>query len=239
MIGRTFDQIEQRYRELRHRSLKERLPQNSNEWFAIFDYRLLDNIPAGVAFLDRDFVLRKQNRTYADYLSVYSPFKPDKAIGKCYFDFIPGSEYQVADWFRETRDCSLFETQYDYELRLNYDAGEKLTYWDAAISPVFNTDGNTSGILIFCLDVTPRVKAIQAATEFQNKLDQAKATITTLLDLKEEVRVNLEERFALNLYLCAVYQSMQHDRPSGNFFAAGLEQGRASDRHAIRRAFCG
>jgi DNA-binding CsgD family transcriptional regulator len=198
MIGRTFDQIEQRYRELRDRTLRQRLPQGSSEWFSIFDDRLLDNIPAGVAFLDRDFILRKQNRTYADYLRLYSPVNPDKAIGKCYFDFIPGSEYQVADWFRETRDCSLFETQYDYELRLKYATGEKLTYWDATISPVIDTDGDTSGILIFCLDVTQRFKAIEAAAEFHKKLDQAKSTITTLLDLKEEVRADLEERFSLN-----------------------------------------
>jgi DNA-binding CsgD family transcriptional regulator len=198
MIGRTFEQIEQRYQELRDRTLTERLPQGSSEWLTIFNYRLLDNIPAGVAFLDRDFILRKQNRTYADYLRLYSPVNPDNAIGKCYFDFIPGSEYQLADWFRETRDCSLIETQYDYELRLKSDTGEKLTFWDATISPVFNADGKTSGILIFCLDVTRRFKAIEAATELQNKFDQAKSTITTLLDLKEEVRADLEERLSLN-----------------------------------------
>ena len=205
MIVRTVDQIEERYRELRDRTLKEQLPQGSNEWSAIFDLRLLDNMPAGVAFLDRDFILRKQNRTYADYLRLYSPINPDKAIGKCYFDFIPGSEYQLADWFRETRDCNLFATRYDYELRLKYDTGEKLTYWDATVSPVFNTKGKTTGILIFCLDVTRRFNAIEAATESNEKfestlkkLDQAKSTITTLLDLKEEVRVDLEERFSLN-----------------------------------------
>lgn len=198
MIGRTFDQIEQRYRELREKTLKERLPQGSREWYTIFDHRLLDNIPAGVAFLDRDFILRKQNRTYADYLRLYSPVNPDLAIGKCYFDFIPGSEYQVADWFRETRDCNLFATQYDYELRVKYDTGEKLTYWDATISPVFNTHGETSGILIFCLDVTRRFKAIEAASEIQNNLNRAKSTIMTLLDLREEVKAELEERFSLN-----------------------------------------
>jgi hypothetical protein len=136
MIERTVDQIEQRHRELRYRELKERLPQGLNEWFTIFNYRLLDNIPAEAAFLDRDFILRKQNRTYSDYLRLYSPVNPDKAIG----------------------------------------------------------NGKTSGILIFCLDVTRRFKAIEEATEFQNKLDQAKSTITTLLDLKEEVRVDLERR---------------------------------------------
>jgi len=205
MIERTLDQIEQRYRELSDRTLKERLPQDSSQWLTLFNYQLLDNIPAGVAFLDRDFILRKQNRTYANYLRNYSPINPDKAIGKSYFDYIPGSEYQLGDWFRETRDCGLFETQYDYALRLKYDKGETLTYWDATISPVFNADGKTSGILIFCLDVTRRFKATEVASEFQNqlestlkKLDQAKSTITTLLDLKEEVRVDLEERFSLN-----------------------------------------
>lgn len=205
MMSQTFDQIEQKYRELRDRAVTGWLPQGSSQWDPIFNYRLLDNIPAGVAFLDRDFTLRKQNRTYANYLRIHSPVNPDKAIGKCYFDYMPGSEYQLGDWFRETRDCSLCETQYDFELRIKYDTGEKCTYWDAIISPVFNTDGKTSGILIFCLDVTRIFEAKKAAIEFQGKLestltklDQAKSTITTLLDLKEEVRLDLEERFSLN-----------------------------------------
>ena len=198
MTAPTIDQIEQKYQELRDKTLKERLPQDSSQWLTIFNHRLLDNMPAGVAFLDRNFILREQNQTYADYLSLYSPFNPEKAIGKSYFDNIPGSEKQLGDWFRETRDCGLSDTQYDFELRLEHDTGKKSTYWDATISPLFNNDGKTSGILIFCLDVTRTHNAIKESTLFQNKLDQAKSAITTLLDLKEEVRSDLEERFSLN-----------------------------------------
>ena len=198
MIRRTFDQIEQRYQELRDRTLKEKLPQDSNQWLTIFNQRLLDNMPAGVAFLDRNFTLRKQNLTYKDYLHSYSPVDPDRAIGKCYFENIPGSEKQLGDWFRETRDCGLVDTQYDFELRLESDTGEKSTYWDANISPVFNTRGKTSGILIFCLDVTAKFNAVKEVAQLQNKLDQAKSTIKTLLDLKEEIRTDYEERFSLN-----------------------------------------
>jgi PAS domain-containing protein len=198
MIERTFDKIEQRYREMRDKTLKERFPQDASQWLTIFNRRLLDNIPAGIAFLNKDFILKEQNLTYKDYLHIYSPVNPDKAIGKCYFENIPGSEKQLGDWFRETRDCGRVDTQYDFELRLEHDTGEKSTYWDATISPVFNTQGKTSGILIFCLDVTRRYNAIKEATQFQNKLNQAKSTITTLLDLKEEVRLDLEERFSLN-----------------------------------------
>ena len=198
MIERTFDKIEQRYRELRDRKLKERLLQDSSQWLTIFNHRLLDNLPARMAFLDRDFILREQNLTYKDYLHAYSPVEPDKAIGKCYFENIPGSEKQLGDWFREPRDCGCVDTQYDFELRLEHDTGEKSTYWDATISPDLDIKGNPSVLLIFCLDVTRRFNAIKRAKQFQNKLDQAKSTITTLLDLKEEVRSDLEERFTLN-----------------------------------------
>ena len=113
-------------------------------------------------------------------------------LSTTYYTIIPGSEKQLGDWFRETRDCGRVDTLYDFELRLEHDAGEKSTYWDATISPVLDIKGNTSGLLIFCLDVTQRFNAIKKAKQFQGKLDQAKSTITTLLDLKEEVRSDLQ-----------------------------------------------
>lgn len=205
MTGRTMEQIEKRYRELRDRTFKERLPKGSSEWNAIFNCGLLDNIAAGVAFLDRNFILKKQNRTYADYLRIYSPFAPEAALGRCYFEYMPGSEQQLVDWFRETRDCGLVETRYDYKLRLKYDNSEEMSYWDATVSPVYDIVGKITGILIFCLDVTPRLKALETAYEFKEqfestlkKLDSAKTTIKNLLDLKKEIRLEFEERFSLN-----------------------------------------
>lgn len=207
MLSRTFEQIEQRFQELRTRCLSEKLPQDSLQWQRLFSSRILDKLPVGLALLDRKFVLREQNRTYADYLRIYSPSGPGKALNMCYFDYMPGSKLQLENLFRETRDLKMTETLYDYELWLAYKAGKEPTYWDANLTPAFDQEGKVSGIVIFCLDVTRRFRALEMArnaekelAQLSKKLADAKSALRVMLDLKNETQKDLEEQFTVNVH---------------------------------------
>jgi len=207
MISKTFEQLEQRFQELRSRSLSERLPQDPLQWRHLFSSQILDKLPVGLALLDKNFVLREQNRTYADYLRIYSPLGPGKALNMCYFDYMPGSKLQLENWFRETRDLRRAEMLYDFELCLTYETGKEPTYWDANLSPAFDKRGRVSGIVIFCLDVTRRFRALEMVRNAQkelaqlfNKLAEVKSALKVMFDLEEETQKELEERFTVNIH---------------------------------------
>jgi DNA-binding CsgD family transcriptional regulator len=164
-------------------------------------------LPVGLALLDKNFVLREQNRTYADYLHIYSPLGPDKALNLCYFDYMPGSKLQLENLFREARDQKMTETLYDYELWIDYETGKEPSYWDAILTPAFDKKDKVSGIVIFCLDVTRRFRALEMAkntekelAKLTKKLADAKSALKLILDLKKETKKELEERFAINVY---------------------------------------
>ena len=193
MNSRTFEQIEQRFQELRSRTLSDKLPQDSFNWQNLFNSRTLDHLPVGIARLDKNFILREQNRTYADYLHIYSPIGPNKALNTSYFDYMPGSKSQLETIFRETRDQKVNKTLYDYELWLNYEAGKEATYWDANVTPVSDKKGGVSGIIIFCLDTTKQFRALELAKE-------TKSALKVMLDLKKDVRDELEERFTATIH---------------------------------------
>ena len=137
-------------------------------------------------------ILYYENRTYADYLAVYSPLGPDKALNTNYFDYLPGSRIQLENQFREARDQKIVKTFYDYELRLTYETGKESTYWDANVIPTFDEKGHVSGIVILCIDVTRQFRAIEMARS-------AKTALKVMLDLKKETQKELEDRFALNI----------------------------------------
>jgi DNA-binding NarL/FixJ family response regulator len=207
MPVRTFEQLEQSYKELRSRTSSVKLPQDSRQLRHLFSIRILDKLPIGLALLDKNFVLREQNRTYADYLRIYSPLGPDKALNTCYFDYMPGSKLQLENLFREARDQKITKTLYDYELWLTYETGKEPTYWDASLTPAFDKTDNSSGIVIFCLDVTQRFRALERArnaekerAQLVRKLAETKSALKVMLDLKEETKKELEERFVVNVH---------------------------------------
>lgn len=186
--------------ELAARSFSGSIPREYECWQGLFCSGCLDPLPAGIAVLNTDFVLLQRNRTYAGYLSRYSPLGPGKALGRCYFDFIPGSKSQLEGWFREVRDLRRAGTQYDYQLRISTGGSDELTFWDAHIRPLVRSGDQTMGLLIFCLDVTSRNEPSNVIGEknrdvdlLGRRLQDSRKALKLLLGAREELRKELEE----------------------------------------------
>ena len=120
---------------------------------------IVDNTPAGIAFLDNDFVLRRCNRTYAEFLRTYTPYTGKQALGMSYFDYAASSRPQVEEWFQKVRDTGQVDTRYGFKLVLKQGGQEKTSYWDTSVAPVLDIDGKAKGILILTQDVTERTQA--------------------------------------------------------------------------------
>ncbi len=200
----SFD-LERGAAALKHRSLSEGLPGKISFWNQALSPLPAEDLPAGIAFLDREFILRRQNKQYAEYLRLYSPFGPEQALGRCYFDYLPGSREQLEEWFRETRDCGRCETQYEYPLRLTYPTQENLTYWNVSMTAVSRFSSQVEGIVIFCIDRTPEKRATQILHDQQTELErqagqleEAKTALRFLQFLREEDIKELGLRLTAN-----------------------------------------
>lgn len=140
---------------------------------------IVDNMPAGIAFLDNDFVLRWFNRTYAELIQTYTPYTGEQTLGMSYFDYAVGSRSQVEEWFQKVRDTGQVDTRYGFELVLKKDGLKKTTYWDTSVAPVLDVDGKVKGILILTQDVTVRK---QAESELQIERDKLTAILGSMAD---------------------------------------------------------
>lgn len=140
---------------------------------------IVDNMPAGIAFLDNDFVLRWFNRTYAELIQTYTPYTGEQALGMSYFDYAVGSRSQVEEWFQKVRDTGQVDTRYGFELVLKKDGLKKTTYWDTSVAPVLDVDGKVKGILILTQNVTERK---QAESELQIERDKLTAIFESMAD---------------------------------------------------------
>lgn len=134
---------------------------------------ILENMPAGVAFFDNDFVLRRYNPVYANLIRTYTPYTPEQALGMCYFDFVPGSRPQVEGWFTRVRDSGKAEPREGFELRIKDGDQERVTYWYSGLAPVRDETGKVEGILLLTRDQTAAKRAEEEKRQLQAQLLQA------------------------------------------------------------------
>ena len=158
---------------------------------------IVDNIPAGIAFLDNDFVLLKCNPSYAEFIRTYTPYTGEKALGMSYFDYASGSRPQVEEWFQKVRDTGQVETRYGFKLVLKQGGKEITTYWDSSVASVKDTNGKAQGILLLTQDMTKRMLT-------ENKLRESEEKYRSLVESTEDsiylVNINCEYLFINKKY---------------------------------------
>ena len=193
-FGSSYDELIQRAKELKNKCLTGEFPQEVTLWNSLLLSSVSDYLPAGVALLNNDFVLCQCNSVYGEYLHTYSPYTPEKALGMCYFSFIPGSQSQVQEWFRYVRDSGRHKTQYEFPLRIDCEGREQISYWDATVVPVLDNIGQVRGIVIFTLDVTEPISDKKILQNKEVDLEESKSALRAVLKLGEEERARLERK---------------------------------------------
>ena len=146
------------------------------------DY-IVDNTPAGIAFLDNDFVLRRCNRLYAELIRNYSPYTPEQAMGMSYFDYVPGSRSQVEEWFKKVRDTGQVDTRHGFKLVLERDGQKETSYWDTSVAPMLGTNAIANGILILTHNVTVQKQAEEDLKRSETKYRFMMESITDPLHI--------------------------------------------------------
>lgn len=119
-----------------------------------FAQTLLDRLPAGVTYIDKDFVFRVVNPALARFYQ-----KPLEAIvDHHFFDVLPGSEEAVWPIYRQVRDTLQPLDVAAVPVTYMLDGEERLTHWDATVLPYLDEHGAFDGWLVLAFEVSDRVR---------------------------------------------------------------------------------
>jgi signal transduction histidine kinase len=116
---------------------------------------IIEHVPTGITYLDRDLVYRVANPVYAQFLQM----PREQIIGRYLFDVVPGGEDTILPIFRRAIDHG--EPHFVHALSFEYFTPEgkrRQTYWDAAYLPMFGPDGTVEGVLVLANEVSTRIE---------------------------------------------------------------------------------
>lgn len=120
-----------------------------------FAERIIQNVPTGIAFIDRDLIYRVSNPTHSRFLHLPT----EEIVGRYVFDVLPGSESQIEPLLRrvletgEPYHANAFPIQY-----IGPDGEVRQTYWDFVYFPASLGDGpEIDGILSLANEVSDRM----------------------------------------------------------------------------------
>lgn len=126
---------------------------------------LFDRMPMGIAILDRDLRVRRLNPTWAGFVERYARVPAAQvAPGLRFFDLAPGTEPDVMPVFERVLAGETVQRE-SFRLPFNGVA----SYWDAVLTPL-SVDGEITGILHACVDVTGRQHVEDALRESEANL---------------------------------------------------------------------
>jgi PAS domain S-box-containing protein len=148
---------------------------------------------SGIAFLDTDFVFRRVNPRYAEFVNR----RVEDLVGHDHFELFPNREVEAV--FRrvvETREVVEYR-EMPYIFQRQPEAG--VTYWDWMLAPLLNEQGEVEGLVLSSANVTEHVRAREAMV----------AAERTRAEMAETVAAEISHRMKNNLAIAAGLLHMQ------------------------------
>ena len=138
---------------------------------------LFDHMPMGIAVIDRDFILRRFNPTWAAFLDQYTPLNNGDIVPGAYiFDLEPGTEEILSPLFNQ---ALAGETVRQEAVRIR--SGNITSYRDFVLSPLYE-DGCVVGLLNVSIDATERVQAEQQLKETLARLAESESILRSVIE---------------------------------------------------------
>jgi PAS domain S-box-containing protein len=121
-----------------------------------FAESIVENVPAGVAYLDKDWIYRVVNTQYAEG---FMKAPRERFVDRFIFDALPGGEPQVEHLIRGVFETGRPHYETEFPFRFMHEGREVTSYWDFVYYPSFGADGHTvEGFFILANEVSARVE---------------------------------------------------------------------------------
>jgi PAS domain S-box-containing protein len=122
----------------------------------VFAESLIQNIPTGVAYLDRDLVFRVANPVYANFLQIPA----DQFVDRYLFDVLPAERAQIEPVLKGVLETGkpFYASEFPFVYRMP-DGTERTTYWDFVYYPVRESEHEpVQGIFALADEVSERIE---------------------------------------------------------------------------------
>jgi two-component system nitrate/nitrite sensor histidine kinase NarX len=138
---------------------------------------LFDRMPMGIAVIDRDFILRRFNPTWADFIDQYTPSTDEHVLPGTYlFDLEPGYESIIRSLLERV---FAGETIRQEALRMETDG--IVSYRDIVLSPLYDNE-EIVGVLNVSIDATERVLAEIRLKETLARLAESESMLRSVIE---------------------------------------------------------
>jgi PAS domain S-box-containing protein len=151
-----------------------------------FAENLIQNIPTGVAYLDRDLVFRVANPVYADFLQMPA----EQIVDKYLFDVLPAERAQI-----EPVLLGVLETGkpfYANEFPFTYttpEGVERTTYWDFVYYPVrASEDEPVQGVFALADEISERIEQQREQRELRAEQERLQRERLEALEQSDKLK---------------------------------------------------
>ena len=156
---------------------------------------LFERMPMGIAVIDRDFILRRVNPTWAAFIDQYTPSKGEQVLqGANIFDLEPGTEGVIEPLFER-----VFAGETVRQEAVHLESGGIASYWDIVLSPLYENE-QLVGLLNVSIDATDRVLAEQRLKETLARLAESESMLRSVIENAQHFAVYRLQVDPSNLY---------------------------------------
>lgn len=173
--GVIVDSTAQKNVENQLRVREEELQLSDQLMSAVFDTPHLL-----IAWLDPDMNFVRVNRAYARAVDK----APEYFIGQNHFALFPNAENETI--FRRVARTGEAATYMAKPFEYEHEPERGITHWDWTVTPIRNTSGEVSGVVLVLLDVTQRIRDIEKLRWQEKQLAQANEHLETTVAARTE-----------------------------------------------------
>jgi PAS domain S-box-containing protein len=156
---------------------------------------LFDHMPMGIAVIDREFIVRRFNPTWAAFLDRYTPSRTvDIVPGENIFDLEPGTEETLTPLFK-----LVFNGITVRQEAVRIESGGITSYRDFVLSPLYEDDCIV-GLLNVSIDATKRVKAEQRLKKTLARLAESESMLRSVIENAQHFAIYRLQVDPSNLY---------------------------------------
>ncbi len=198
-LDMSYDSIISKAKDMRKGCFSDAFPDQSILWQDLFSSDMVNHLPVGVAWLNRDFVLLQCNKLYQDYIDAYSYYSSTDVIGMVYFDFFASNSSTLVDVFQSVRDNRRQHTDSERPVVLDNRITQEITYWDAKVIPIKDKNNSIEGLIIIASDVTELVATSKRLHHQETEIIELKSALRTVMKLRHEDQVTSEQKAMKNI----------------------------------------